>query len=161
MFFKNIWNNFWTQSDEIKYFSANADDQHRNQNNGENSSNTNNSVVDFQKNNNSSAAHFQNQTKNIEQDFNMFEAEELWYYWLLNTNVLFHQWFNQQKQFFFINNIFIINNHLLTRNKINFLFFYITIFLFFLSFCIVISAKISFFFCILIYSDELSMIFFV
>ena len=77
MFSKNIWNNSWTQFNKVKYFSVDVNDQHGNQNNGENSNNTNNSVVDFQTNDNPPAAHFQNQTENIGQGFKMFETEEL------------------------------------------------------------------------------------
>ena len=53
MFYKNIWNNFWTQFNKIKYFFANVDDQRRNQNNNKNNSNINNPVVNLQINDNS------------------------------------------------------------------------------------------------------------
>ena len=98
MFYKNIWNNSWTQSDEIKYPPANVDDQRRNQNNGEGSSNINNPAVDSQISDNPPVGQSQNQTGNVGQGFNMSEAEELWYYRLLNADVLSHQRFNQQKQ---------------------------------------------------------------
>ena len=80
MFYKNNWNNFWTQFDKIKYFFADVNDQRCNQNNDENSSNINNPIVNLRINDNPSVGQFQNQTENIGQDFNMFETEELWYY---------------------------------------------------------------------------------
>ena len=146
MFFKNIWNNFWTQSNKIKYFPADVNDQRRNQNNDENSSNINNPVVNPQISDNPPVGQFQNQTGNVDQGLNMSKTEKLWYYWLLNADVLFHQWFNQQKQFFFINglriisNQDIINNHLLIRRIISFLIFLHFNFFIFLHFSLFILS---------------------
>ena len=144
MFYKNIWNNFWTQFNEIKYFSADVDDQRRNQNNGEGSSNTNNPAVNLQISDNPSVGQSQNQTGNIGQGLNMSETEELQYYQLLNANVLPHQRFNQQKQFsFYQQHSYYQQSFANTQNNQFFSFFTFQSFSFFTSQFLYLSTSQS------------------
>ena len=59
----------------------------------------------------------------------MFETEKLWYYQLLNADVLFHQRFNQQKQFSFYQQHFYYQQSF--ANTQNNQFFYFSTFQFF------------------------------
>ena len=64
----------------------------------------------------------------------MFETEKLWYYWLLNTNVLPHQRFNQQKQFSFYQQHFYYQQSFVNTQSNQFFYFFTFQFFYFSTF---------------------------
>ena len=74
----------------------------------------------------------------------MFETEELRYYWLLNTNVLSHQRFNQQKQFLFYQQHFYYQQPFVNTQNNQFFYFFTFQFLYFSTCQSVYSSVLPF-----------------
>ena len=64
----------------------------------------------------------------------MSETEELWYYQLLNANVLSHQWFNQQKQSSFYQQHFYYQQSFANTQNNQFFYFFTFQFFYFFTF---------------------------
>ena len=64
----------------------------------------------------------------------MFETKKLRYYWLLNTDVLFHQRFNRQKQSFFYQQHSYYQQSFVNTQSNQFFYFFTFQFLYFSTF---------------------------